>query len=157
MLLIVINPILALMVGCILGISYAVIYALSRKYLKKIGEKRLENNQTRFTAVSEAFGAAKDVKVRGLEKNFINRFSNAAQIFAKTNSSALAIQQLPRFALEGVAFSSVILVILFMIAKSGNFNKALPIVSLYVFMVIVMPHTANIFLNYSASFYWPLS
>ena len=133
MLLIVINPILALMVGCILGISYAVIYTSSRKYLKKIGEKRLENNQTRFTAVSEAFGAAKDVKVRGLEENFIKRFSNAAQIFAKTNSSALAIQQLPRFALEGVAFGSVILVMLFMISKSGNFNEALPIVSLYVF------------------------
>ena len=32
MLLIVINPILALMVGCILGISYAVIYTSSRKY-----------------------------------------------------------------------------------------------------------------------------
>ena len=132
-LLILINPILALIVGCILGVSYAVVYTSLRKYLNKIGEVRLENNQDRFTAVSEAFGASKEVKIRSLENVFIKRFSKAAQIFARTNSSALAIQQLPRFALEGVAFGSVILVMLFMISKKGNFNEALPIVSLYVF------------------------
>ena len=133
LLLIFINPILALVVGCILGLSYLAIYASLRKYLNNIGEIRLENNQSRFTAVSEAFGAAKEVKIRSLESAFIKRFSKAAQIFARTNSSAMAIQQLPRFALEGVAFGSVILVMLFMISQKGNFNEALPIVSLYVF------------------------
>lgn len=133
LLLIFINPILALVVGCILGLSYFAIYASLRKYLNNIGEIRLENNQSRFTAVSEAFGAAKEVKIRSLESAFIKRFSKAAQIFARTNSSAMAIQQLPRFALEGVAFGSVILVMLFMISQKGNFNEALPIVSLYVF------------------------
>lgn len=133
LLLVIVNPILALMVGCILSIAYAIIYTFARQYLNKIGKIRLKNNQTRFTAVSEAFGAAKDVKVRGLEKNFIQRFSNAAQIFARSNSSALAIQQIPRFALEGVAFGSVILIMLYMISQDGSFNDALPIVSLYVF------------------------
>ncbi len=133
LLLIIINPLLAFMVGIILGASYGIIYSISRSYLNKIGQKRLKNNQIRFTAVTEAFGASKDVKVRGLEQNFINRFSNAAQIFARTNSSALAIQQLPRFALEGVAFGSVILVMLYLISQNGNFSDVLPIVSLYVF------------------------
>ncbi len=133
LLLVIVNPILALMVGCILSIAYAIIYTFARQYLNKIRKIRLKNNQTRFTAVSEAFGAAKDVKVRGLEKNFIQRFSNAAQIFARSNSSALAIQQIPRFALEGVAFGSVILIMLYMISQDGSFNDALPIVSLYVF------------------------
>ena len=133
LLLIFINPILALAVGCILGVSYFAIYASLRKYLNNIGEVRLENNQSRFKAVSEAFGAAKEVKIRSLESAFIKRFSKAAQIFARTNSSAMAIQQLPRFALEGVAFGSVILVMLFMISQEGNFNEALPVVSLYVF------------------------
>ncbi len=133
LLLIIINPLLAFMVGIILGASYGIIYLISRSYLNKIGQKRLKNNQIRFTAVTEAFGASKEVKVRGLEQNFINRFSNAAQIFARTNSSALAIQQLPRFALEGVAFGSVILVMLYLISQNGNFSDVLPIVSLYVF------------------------
>ncbi len=132
-LLIIINPLLAFMVGIILGASYGIIYLISRSYLNKIGQKRLKNNQIRFTSVTEAFGASKDVKVKGLEQNFINRFSNAAQIFARTNSSALAIQQLPRFALEGVAFGSVILVMLYLISQKGVLSDVLPIVSLYVF------------------------
>lgn len=132
-LLIIINPLLALMVGIILGASYGIIYLISRSYLNKIGQKRLKNNQIRFTSVNEAFGASKDVKVKGLEQNFINRFSKAAQIFARTNSSALAIQQLPRFALEGVAFGSVILVMLYLISQKGVLSDVLPIVSLYVF------------------------
>lgn len=40
---------------------------------------------------------------------------------------------MPRFILEGIAFGGILLIILFIISQTGNFNNALPILSLYVF------------------------
>ena len=61
--LIIVNPKLSLIVGFSLVGTYGIIFYFTRYYLSRIGKKRLINNQLRFTALSEAFGAAKEVKV----------------------------------------------------------------------------------------------
>jgi ATP-binding cassette, subfamily B, bacterial PglK len=43
------------------------------------------------------------------------------------------IAQLPRYALEAIAFGGMLLVILYLMAKSGSFASALPIIALYAF------------------------
>jgi ABC-type multidrug transport system fused ATPase/permease subunit len=132
-LLIITNPKLSLIVGLVLCGCYFFIFFFTRTYLNQIGNERLKNNELRFTSVSEAFGAAKEVKVGGLENIFIQRFSNSAQTFAHNQASALVINQLPRFVLEVIAFGSVLMVILYLMKKTGDFNNAIPILSLYVY------------------------
>ena len=127
------DPKLALIVGFSLGGTYFSIFFFTRNYLNRIGSERLKNNELRFTSVSEAFGAAKEIKVGGLEQVFINRFSVSAQTYARNQASALVINQIPRFILEAVAFGGIVLVILYLISKTGTFNNALPIISLYVY------------------------
>ena len=132
-LLIIADPKLVLIISFSLGGAYGLIYYFSRKYLNLIGEKRLKNNEIRFTAVSEAFGAAKEVKVGGLEDVYVKSFSDSSKTLAQTQASASVISQLPRFILEAIAFGGILLIILYMMAQSGSFNNAIPIVSLYVF------------------------
>ena len=132
-LLILADPKLALIVSFLLGGAYGLIFYFIRIYLNLIGKKRLKNNELRFTAVSEAFGAAKEVKVGGLEQIYIKKFSNAAELFALTKAHSSIIAQLPRFILEALAFGGVVLIVLYMISQTGSFNNALPIISLYVF------------------------
>ncbi|MDC1003131.1 ABC transporter ATP-binding protein [Candidatus Pelagibacter sp.] len=132
-LLIIVDPKLSLIVGFSLGGAYGITFFFIRNYLTRIGSERLKNNQLRFTAVSEAFGAVKELKVGGLEQTYIKSFSNSAQSYARNTSSAQVVAHLPRFILEAIAFGGILLLILYLIAKSGNFNSALPIVSLYVF------------------------
>ena len=117
----------------LLGISYFIIFFFVRKYLNKIGTKRLKNNQTRFATVSEAFGAIKTIKVGSLEQAYINEFSIAARIYAKTQASASVISLLPRFFLEALAFGGILLVMLIFVSKNGSFVEILPIASLYIF------------------------
>ena len=131
-LLIIADPKLALIVGLSLGLAYAIIYKFTLSYLKKFGEQRFKSNESRFTAVNEAFGASKVIKVSGLENIFIKRFSDPAKIFAKSIASSAVISQLPRFALEALAFGGIILLILYMMLQKGSFYDALPILSLYV-------------------------
>ena len=99
----------------------------------------------------EAFGASKEVKVSGLEQSYVNRFSDSAYIFAKTTASSQVIAQLPRFILEAIAFGGVLLMILYIMSKTGSFNSALPIVSLYVFAGYrLMPAMQKIYESFTA-------
>jgi len=132
-LLIIVDPLLALSVGVVLGLAYAGIFTIMSDWLKRLGQARIEANKERFTAVIEAFGAAKEVKVGGLEQTYIQRFAKPAEIYAKGQATAQIIAQLPRFALEAIAFGGMLLVILYLMAKSGSFASALPIIALYAF------------------------
>ena len=132
-LLILADPKLAIIVGLSLSGLYGLIYKLAFKYVDQIGKERLKNNQMRFTAISEAFGAVKEVKVGRLEEVYIKRFSDPAKIYARNLAAVKVISQLPRYALEAIAFGGILLVILYLMAKTGSFSNALPIISLYAF------------------------
>jgi ABC-type multidrug transport system fused ATPase/permease subunit len=132
-LLIVMDPKLALIVGLTLVASYGLIFKTTSSLLTRLGAERIKANQQRFTAVSEAFGAAKEVKVGGLEHAYIQRFANPAQTYARHQASAQIISQLPRFALEAIAFGGMLLLILYLMGQGGSFASALPIIALYAF------------------------
>ena len=130
-LLLVVDPLLALSVGLVLGLAYVCIFAVMRGWLKRFGQARIQANQERFTALSEAFGAAKEVKVGGLEQTYIQRFAKPAKIYPRAEAMAKVIAILPRFAFESVAFGGMILAVIYLMAKNGSFANAVPIISLY--------------------------
>jgi len=147
-LLILANPILTLIVGLSLSSSYGLIFYLSRNYLVKIGKTRMQNNELRFKAIIEAFSAVKEIKVSGIEKVYIERFSNPAEIYAFSKIFAATIIQLPRFFLEIVAFGGILLLLLYFINQSGNLIDALPIISLYIFAGYrLMPALQQIYIS----------
>jgi ABC-type multidrug transport system fused ATPase/permease subunit len=145
-LLIVANPKLTLYVGFSLSGAYGLIYLLLRSRLTRIGEDRFNANQTRFKIISEAFGAAKEVKVAGLEEIYIKRFAAPAKIFANVQASANLIGQLPRFALEAIAFGGMLLAILYLMSQKGDFTSALPTIALYAYAGYrLLPALQNIY------------
>ncbi len=149
-LLIIADPKLALIVAFLLGGSYGIIFYSMRSYVNRIGAKRLKNNQLRFLAISEAFGAAKEVKLDGLEESYIKRFSGSAQIYAQSQASMSVVASIPRNFLEMIAFGGVILLILYIMAQTGSFNNALPIISLYVFAGYrLMPAMQKIYASFT--------
>ena len=133
-LLIVVNPYLALLVGVVLGTAYGLIFVLMSTSLRRLGQARISANRERFTAVSEAFGATKELKVGSLEHVYIQRFATPAKTYANGQATAMIIAQLPRFLLEAISFGGMLLVILYLSAFSGGFATALPIIVLYAFV-----------------------
>lgn len=132
-LLVLLNPQLAILVSLSLGGSYAIIFYLVKKYLHRIGQKRLKSNELRFTSINEAFNASKEIKIGSLEQVYIKFFSDNAKIYAKSLTSSQTINQIPRFILEIIAFGGIMLIILYLMTQTGNFNNSLPMIGLYVF------------------------
>ena len=132
-LLLVLDPSITIIVGLIFGVSYSIIYKVLSSFLLKLGKQRTEANEVRFTIISEAFGAFKEVKVNNLEKFYLKLFKVPAKKFAENEATASIVRQLPRYALEMIAFGGMLLMIIYYISEKGSFINAVPIIALYAF------------------------
>ena len=123
-LLILVDPKLSLIVGFILGSAYGIVYKFTRSFLKRIGDERMKANEERFTIITEAFGAAKEIKIGGLEQVSTKRFSGPAKLSAQHSASSQLVSNLPRFFLEAIAFGGLVLMVLYLMSRSGTFIEA---------------------------------
>tara|TARA_B100000886_G_scaffold61187_1_gene37831 strand:- start:296 stop:2002 length:1707 start_codon:yes stop_codon:yes gene_type:complete len=147
-LLIIVDPKLALIIGLILCLAYVIVYKSLLNIINLKSQERFKANQWRFTAVSEAFGAVKEIKLSGLEQTYIDRFSEPAKSLAKNQASLQVIGKLPRYAIEAIAFGGMLLIVLYLIAQSKNFTDAVPIIALYVFAGYrLMPSAQQIYIS----------
>ena len=124
---------LVIIIGSTLVLFYLLIFKKINNYLNKIGGERSELNKKRFKAISEVFGAIKEVKLGGIEKVYVDQFSILSYEYAKNQSSSQIISQLPRFGLEAIAFGGIIIIMLALMKQGKNFVDVMPIIALYAF------------------------
>lgn len=132
-LLLFVNPWLALLVTAVLGGTYGTIYALVRRRLKYIGEKRYESNQERYKSVNEAFGGIKLLKLLGLEDSFISRYADASMDYSRNQASIQIINKVPKYLIEIIAFGGLLVIILFLLIRGEGLEQVLPLTGLYAF------------------------
>ena len=114
-LLIWIDPLLTLLVIASLGTSYAVVYLVLARTMSRLGEKRIAANQARFRLTSESLGGFKELKALGREAEYSKRFTGASRSFTDTLVTGSMIQQLPRIAVETIAFGGILLIVLYLL------------------------------------------
>ncbi|WP_440676621.1 ABC transporter ATP-binding protein [Candidatus Pelagibacter sp. HIMB1593] len=113
------------------GTGYFIIYLVVNKKLKNIGISNVQRNKERALVLLETFGAIKEVKMGGLEKVFMKRYDLPAVLYAKGYSLATILSLIPRFAMEGLGFGSMLIVILYLMTILDNFSIIIPILSIY--------------------------
>ena len=137
---------LTLICGFVIGISYGLIYKIVHKILNRLGEETLLANTLRFKILNEAFGSTKEIKLSGVEKKVIDEFSIPAKAYSKNQVISSMIYVMPRFALEGIAFGGMMLILLYLMSKYNNLNNVLPVISLYAFATYrLVPAIQSIF------------
>jgi len=157
LILLMIEPILALFLAIVLGGVYVAIYLIIKRRLASVGDAAMEGNRARFQAIAEVFAALRELRLYGRVSNFVQRFDAPALAYANAHASALCIGQMPKFILEPMAFGGVILIVLYQIRSGGNLATAMPIIGLFAFAGYrLLPAFQNIFLAFSTlRFYLP--
>jgi len=146
-LLLVVDPLLAFSVCLALGFCYGAIYTLTRSWLKDLGGACISANRERYTAISEAFGASKEIKVGRLENIYIQRYATPAENYARSQATVQLIAQSPRYIVEAIAFGGLLVIMFYLMARSGSFTNAFPIVVLYAFVGYrLMPSLQQIYI-----------
>jgi ABC-type multidrug transport system fused ATPase/permease subunit len=146
-LVVVVDPLVAIIAVLALGGTYGLIYVVLRGYIGRLGAERVKANKERFQIAQEALGGIKDVKVLGLENGYIRSFDNPASRFAQVQASNQIINQLPQFAMQGFVFGGMLVLLLVLLKKEGGeLANVLPLIALYAFVGMrLMPALQQVF------------
>ena len=127
------DPVVAIIGLSIFGVTYFIIYKIIKIRLIKNGQAVSDVAEKRFRLMNEGFGGVKDILLLGRDNDFINRFNQSGNIFARSQGENQALSQMPRYFMELVAFSSMIMLVLFLIINNnGDLGIILPVVSVYI-------------------------
>jgi ABC-type multidrug transport system fused ATPase/permease subunit len=133
-LLVVVDPVVAVVAAVVLGGCYVGFYALARRYLTRIGEDRIAATRERFRIAQEGFGGFKEIKTLGLENSYAHRFRSPSLRIARYTTAQAMIGELPRNLLEAVAFGGMLtLVLVKLAAHDEGLATLLPTLGLYAF------------------------
>ncbi len=130
---IIFNPLVALIVGIILGISYLLIFSYVKNTVLKHGEIISQAQESRYKLMSEGFGGVKEVLISGRQSFFSNNFEKSSNHWADAVGKNQAIGQLPRYIVELIAFSIIVGFVVYLTSKGNenNFNAIFPVLSIY--------------------------
>ncbi len=127
------DPIIAALSAVLLGGIYAVIFALAKLKLRKLGVLTTKDNFESMKAMNQALSGVKDIKLSGNERMFVSHFSLPTVSLAKYQSTQVLIGALPRYLLEVIAFGGIVAIVVTLIAINKGVNsEVVPLISLYV-------------------------
>lgn len=138
MFLVAVDPIISIAVASVIGGVYGVIFLAVRGLLGRVGRRRREANRERFEAAGEALGGIKDIKLLGREHAYLKRFETPSTLQASAQATNQTLAQVPKFAIEAVAFGGMIVLSTVLMVSHGGvesdgLGSVLPILGLYAF------------------------
>jgi ABC-type multidrug transport system fused ATPase/permease subunit len=133
LLLIILNPLLALICSMVLALLYIIIFGLLKNTLSKRGKESHNLRYLRYKYINEAFGGIKDIKILKKERVFLELFKTPSLKIIKNETVSTVINEMPRFLIETIAMGGMILVMLVMIASGLKIEQFLPILTIYAF------------------------
>jgi len=132
-LLIVLNPLLAILTSAVLGSSYLFIFLVIRKYITRKGREIVKYEIQKSKCINETFWGIKDIKILSKEKVFINLFKTSSLKSAMNGVFCELAGDLPKVIIESVTISGIIVVILSLIRSGHYMDEFLPILTIYAF------------------------
>ena len=115
----------------VLAIFCVVLYLPLRGRLRLVGRMLMDAETDRFKSLNELFGSVKDVRVLGREKFFLDRFVAAAEHYGRCNLSLRVLTNVPHYALEVIAVTTIVAVILVIRSTSINPGDAVAAAAMY--------------------------
>ena len=126
------DPKVAIVGFSIFFIGYLFLFMLVRIRLEKNGIAISEVYENRLRLMNEAFGGIKDILLLGRDKSFIDKFHKTGKRLSYSQGTNTALAQTPRYLIELVAFGSMILLVLYLVASfDGDLGKIIPRLSVY--------------------------
>jgi ATP-binding cassette, subfamily B, bacterial PglK len=137
---------MALFLGVVFGGAYGLVYLGVKRSQHRMGWEQFNNNGQRFRVAQEALQGIKDVKMLGREAEFMRRFAEPSQRYARAAAQNQIVGRIPRYALETIAIGGILLVLLYAIQRGRTVGLLLPQLTLYAFAAFrLMPALNELF------------
>ncbi|MCE8038915.1 ABC transporter ATP-binding protein [Halomonas sp. MCCC 1A11062] len=112
--------------------SYVLLFKVVRKRLADNGHRISNMNTLRYKLMNEGFGGIKDVLLLGRQALFTQRFIQSSDKLARAQGVNQALSEVPRYAMQLIAFGSIMLLVLYLLGvHQGSLGHMLPVLSVY--------------------------
>jgi len=149
-LLILVNPYIAMFVFSVLGGAYIFVYWAIKVKMAWIGVETTRLMSDRMKYYSEALGGVKELSVLGREKLYIDNFIKVSEDIVKYKVYSTAVINLPRYLIEVISFGGIIAITIYLVAIQGDTKTALPMIALYGLATYrLMPALQSIFKSFT--------
>jgi ABC-type multidrug transport system fused ATPase/permease subunit len=130
----------------VFGGVYGVLFIGVKRNISRAGRERVALNLQRHKTAQESLAGVKELKLYSLEPVAVGQFSISSFAFARRQAGNAVIAQIPRFALETIAFGGVLLVVLYLLRAGKRLEDVLPVLGLYAFAAYrLLPALQTIF------------
>ncbi|MFC7295635.1 ABC transporter ATP-binding protein [Marinobacter aromaticivorans] len=129
--LLILDPLLAVIAGGIIGGSYLITYIMLRRKLAHHGAVISERNDKVQGILSESFIGIKDVKLDSLENRYINQFNKINVRGLKSQAFIALSGDLPKFVIESISFGAILVLALVLLTTQDDIRSVVPILSIY--------------------------
>lgn len=130
-LLLVVEPIGALVVGILVGVATWGFHRATRRHIGRWGEERQHHEGLRIQHVQQGLGGAKEVKLLGQESEFLARYNVHNEATARVCAYQATINQLPRLYLELLAVAGLTALVLAMLYQGREMAALVPTAGLF--------------------------
>jgi ABC-type multidrug transport system fused ATPase/permease subunit len=130
-LLMVVEPLGAIIVIVVLGTTASGFSRFTRSRIARWGKARQYHDGLRIQHLQQGLGGAKDVKLLGRERDFLNRYETHNKLSAQSARLQMTMQQLPRLWLELLAVSGMATLVLTMLAQGRDMTQIISAMGLF--------------------------
>jgi ABC-type multidrug transport system fused ATPase/permease subunit len=129
-----------------MGAFYLGIHEFVGGRAEKYGRELAEVGPRMLKMSTEVFGAIKEIKARSLEPVFKEFFTPLRQRHVTANLRQHVLSNVPPAMVEILAFGGILVIALFLIASSDNYQSLVPTLGLYVLAIRrLLPSAQGIF------------
>ena len=129
--LVVVDPTVALTAFVIVGALYYWMFGRVKKRLDKVDIVLAGTNALRHKVINESLGTVREVRLLALEQEYVSKLTSANQSSARAQTTFGLVADLPKFVIEAVAFSSLLAVAIYLIARNDSTASLVSYLSLY--------------------------
>lgn len=144
-LLLVVEPVGALIVALVLGVASWGFHRITKNRITRWGEARQYHEGLRIQHLQQGLGGVRDVKLHGRESDFLEQYKIHNIQSANVGERQITLQQLPRLWLELLAVVGMALLVLGMLAQGRDMAHIVPTLGLFAIAAFrLMPSVSRI-------------
>lgn len=125
------RPTIALTIAFLIGGGYGVLFLFLRKQLARHGDRAWRIHQEKQLLLTEGLGGLKEIRLAGSATSYQERFDVATRAALHSESMMGMLGDLPRYALETVAFCALLLLSVALLRSTDNPSSIVAVLSLY--------------------------
>ena len=142
------SPYHSIMAFLFVGISYVVIYFITKNRQSELGKIYVKSNSERYFLVSEIFTGIKEIKLSHIENKAIAKFEKPSHRYANGISTSMTLSVIPRYIIEAVSFGAIVVFILYSLISEISLKSQIPTITLFLFGGYkLLPAVQEVFLS----------